>query len=136
MVLDVEHADLYAPLNTGLHKVYLNEKKEGDKGQHFYYDLVEHKIHNEFLPNDVLLEGYNGNIVMYKDLNLERQKFSYNRLKKQIVNDETHDIVTADEGPLGQKANLKISKPGSDSTHQIFELDMIGPIDEKTGAKP
>lgn len=42
MVLDVEHKDKYAPLVTGIHTVYLNEKKEGEKSQRFWYNEATH----------------------------------------------------------------------------------------------
>jgi hypothetical protein len=106
MVLDVDEEDKYAPLKTGVHNVFLTEKKEGSKTQKFFYDKDEQKISNEFLPGSALMEGYNHNLVMYYDKNLARQKFWYDKRFKHLVGEETKNWVAVQDGEIDHKANL------------------------------
>lgn len=48
-----------------------------------------------------MLEGYNNIIVMYKNQNLDRQKFTYDKKYKTITSDATHNVVATLEGNLG-----------------------------------
>lgn len=130
MVLDVEEKDKYAPLVTGVHNVFMNEKKPNKKTQSFFYDEERHTIHNERFPESALLEGYNNNLVMYYDKNLARQKFTYDKRFKHIINDETKNNVAVQDGEIGHKANV-ITAPSDLDKKFIFELDDKGPVNLK-----
>ena len=70
MVLEASDVDKYAPLDTGVFNVFLNEKNNSD-AQTWWYDGDAMTIHNKKTGGKaVLLEGANKNLVMYNFLNL------------------------------------------------------------------
>ena len=87
MVMTRSHVDKYAPRVTGVNNVFL-EAKSDDKyeAQTWWYDDIDHTIHNVEVKNDVLLEGSNMNYATYKEIPFRGQRFNYNMLNKHLYN--------------------------------------------------
>jgi FKBP-type peptidyl-prolyl cis-trans isomerase len=79
LCLEVEKKDAYAPSVTNLYNVVANQCKHNKHAgaQEWYYHDEDQTIHSVLHPEGVILEGYNKNIVVYKNLLLDSQRFDY-----------------------------------------------------------
>jgi len=86
--------DKYAPRNTGLYDVILEDwdgKGSDNKLQMWWWDDRDHALHN-FGHGDsdaILFEGFNKNLVLYRNLHRDAQKFTYNGSTRFWRNDHT-----------------------------------------------
>ena len=93
MVLEVDETDKYAPLVTGLYNVFLNERKQGNDRQLWFYNPEDRTIHNKFFPKMALLEGQNNNLVVYKNLLMANQVFEYKNKEKHMICENTKNAI-------------------------------------------
>jgi len=110
LCLEVEYEDAYAPQSTGLYNVIANKCKHNKHtgAQEWYYDTQDLTIHSVLHPNSVILEGYNKNIVVYKNLLLDSQRFDYKPTSKHICNRHTMHCMDI-KGTPDKMANDNIS---------------------------
>ena len=103
MALAVASADAYAPRHTGLYNVDI-EKWEGpgskNELQMWWYDDVTHNLASKGKEADaaVLFEGFNKNLVVYKNLGRDNQKFGYNGATKFWRNDSSKRAIAVNWG--------------------------------------
>jgi hypothetical protein len=76
--------DKYYPKYYGLYNIGIAEfgGREANKlAQQFMYDEEEHLVKSLLHPEAVLFEGYNTNLVVYKNLMMPNQRFKYDDIK-------------------------------------------------------
>ena len=93
--------DKYKPRKTGLFDVGVTEwegKESTNKLQQWWWDERDHALHNygHAESNAILFEGFNKNLVIYRDLKRDSQKFSYNGSTGFWRNDHTKRALTVD----------------------------------------
>jgi hypothetical protein len=73
LCLEVENQDAYSPSVTGLYNVVAGECNANihTASQEFFYNPEDLTIHSVLHPGTVILEGYNKNIVVYRNLLLD-----------------------------------------------------------------
>ena len=86
LVLEVKKTDKYAPKKTGLHQVFINNRKDGELAQQWKYNKDTKALQSVLFPQLVLLDGGNNNLVAYTNSGLEQQKFKYNFETQQWTN--------------------------------------------------
>merc|ERR1719473_1480999 len=99
MALSASDKDKYAPRNTGLYDVGITSWDgvgSKNKDQMWWYDDKNHALHN-YAHDDtdaILFEGYNKNLVIYRNLNRDSQKFSFTSSRGMWRNDHTKRAIS------------------------------------------
>lgn len=98
LAISVDEKDAYAPRTTGLYNVAIqNWEGTGSKDtkQMWWYDDIDHSLHSKALEheNGIMFEGYNKNLVVFKHLKRDNQKFGYNGVTKFWRNDFTKRAI-------------------------------------------
>ena len=73
LALSVDHADKYKPRKTGVYNVKVDTftgLNSGNKDQQWYWDDADRTIHSVGHPGCVLLEGFNKNVICYKNMKM------------------------------------------------------------------
>lgn len=101
MALAAGHEDKYAPRTTGIFDVGIEPwagKDSTEDDQMWYWDDRDHTLHNygRADTNAVLFEGFNKNLVLYRYLGRDSQKFSYNGSTGFWRNDMTKRAMAVD----------------------------------------
>ena len=74
----------------------------------WYYNWKNHEIYSKIHPGKAVFEGYNHNLVLYKDKNLKNQKFMLDPNTLQPYNEFTKDGFKVTDYKEG--ASVKTSK--------------------------
>lgn len=130
LCLESEFEDAYAPSVTGLYNVVANPCKSNKRtgAQEWYYDPHDLTIHSVLHPNSVILEGYNKNIVVYKNLLLDSQRFHYKEKSKHWCNKHTThcmDIKGVPEKMADNSISVVTAKEETD-TGFIWKIEYSG----------
>jgi hypothetical protein len=101
LCLEVEQQDAYYPTVTGLYNVIANAcgKAKVAHAQEWSYNPVDLTIASVLHPGTVVLEGYNKNIVVYKNLLLDSQRFEYRHRDKHFCNKATAHCMDIQSNP-------------------------------------
>ena len=130
LCLEVEGEDAYAPSSTGLYNVVANKCKSNKRvgAQEWYYDSHDLTIHSVLHPGSVILEGYNKNIVVYKNLLLDSQRFIYKSSAKHVCNKHTMhcmDIKAVPEKMANNNISVVTANEETD-TGFIWKIEYSG----------
>ena len=104
LALEVAARDKYYPKNYGLYDIKLGQfgGREANKlAQQFVFDDEEHTVKSLLHPEAVLFEGYNSNMVVYKNLNMPNQRFKYDDIKQLWTNSFTGRAIHTDDYLVG-----------------------------------
>ena len=98
LALSAKHEDKYAPRKTGLYDIVITKwtgKDTNNVDQMWWYDDKNHALHNYGHDDSdaILFEGFNKNLVIYKNLNRDNQKFSFNGSTSFWRNDHTKRAI-------------------------------------------
>jgi hypothetical protein len=72
-----------------------------DLGQRFKYNAANHTIESMLHPGGVVFEGDNGNLIVYKYMNMFQQKFTYSDAYQTWTNDKTKLAISIDDFHVG-----------------------------------
>jgi hypothetical protein len=94
LALTASNNDKYHPRKTGLYDVGVSNWEgthSKDVNQKWWYDAGDHSLHcyGHDDTDAILFEGYNRNLVLYRNLKRDSQKFTYNGSTKFWRNDHT-----------------------------------------------
>jgi hypothetical protein len=104
LALEVAERDKYYPKYYGLYNIGLGVyggREAKNIRQQFIYDGEEHTVKSLFHPEAVLFEGYNTNLVVYKNLLMPNQRFKYDDVKQLWSNTFTGRTITTDDFAVG-----------------------------------
>jgi len=80
LVLEVSSEDKYAPKKTGVYDIGLRKKAKGNKAQMWSWDVEKATLSPLMYPGKALLEGGNGNLIVYKNRGMEQQQFEFDQI--------------------------------------------------------
>ena len=127
LALEVDVKDKYDPRKTGVYNIALKEYEGIEKSniaQQWYYDGARETVHSMLHPEGVLFEGYNNNVIVYKEtLSMEdNQKFAYDAHgQKKWTNIHTGNALDIAEDSFKIKANV-ITEAVDDSPGQSWDI--------------
>lgn len=119
LALEVAAKDKYWPKYYGLYNIGVGVyggREANAKNQQFIYDSEEHVVKSLLHPEAVLFEGYNTNLVVYKNLLMPNQRFIYDSVKQQWTNTFTGRAIHLDEFSAG--ANVHTHEPDGENTEK------------------
>ena len=99
--LEVSDVDAYAPRVTGVYNVALfpfKGREKPNKAQQWVYSVEDKTVKSLHLPDGALFEGFNQNVIVYKNLHLNNQRFTWHSVLRQWTNAFTGralDVATA-----------------------------------------
>lgn len=101
MALTAKDDDKYAPRKTGLYDVIIDKwsgKDSTDKNQMWFWDERDHSLrsYGHADTDAVMFEGFNKNLVLYRQLGRDSQKFGYNSSTHFWRNDHTKRAMHAE----------------------------------------
>lgn len=114
LALSASNEDKYAPRKTGLFDVGVTTwlgKESGDKMQMWWFDDKDHSLHNfgHEESDAILFEGYNKNLVLYRNLKRDNQKFSFGGSSHFWRNDHTKRAMTVAHAMFANGSNVVTS---------------------------
>ena len=92
MYLTLNLTDLYSPRTTGVYSAYL-APFTGKKNQRWSYNPEDKSFKTHQFPNVALFEGSEGNLIAYKYMGLQNQKYSFDLKSHTMFNALTHRAV-------------------------------------------
>jgi len=109
LALTAETDDKYKPRKTGLYDVIVDHwdgRDSENKMQMWFWDDKDHSLHNygHHDTDAILFEGYNKNLVIYRNLGRDSQKFTYNPSTHFWRNDHTKRAMHAATFKAGTNA--------------------------------
>ena len=110
LALEVAERDKYYPKYYGIYNIGIHEyggREANKKSQQFMYDGDEHTVKSLLHPEAVLFEGFNANLVVYKNILLPNQRFAYDDVKQQWSNTFTGRAIHLDDFSVGANVHTK-----------------------------
>lgn len=118
LALEVGTEDAYAPRTTGVYNIDLTHfhgREEGTKGQQFYYHDEDNTIHSYIHPEGAIFEGFNKNLIVYKNLHMPNQRFEYNSVRRLWTNINTGRAVMIHDNKFEEHQNVHTDDVDSSS---------------------
>lgn len=112
LALEVAQRDKYYPKYYGLYNIGIaayGGREANNKAQQFMYDGEDHTVKSLLHPEAVLFEGFNTNLVVYKNLFMPNQRFKYDDVKQLWTNTFTGRAIHTDSFDVG--ANVHTHEP-------------------------
>lgn len=88
--------------------------------QQFTYDSTDQSVKSLSHPEAVLFEGFNKNLIVYKQAHMNNQRFKYDSVKKRWYNSFTGRNLHIDEFKAGSNISTMDMK---DTNNQKWELE-------------
>lgn len=114
LALEAAPRDKYYPKYYGLYNIGIGEyggREANKKSQQWMYDDEEHTVKSLLHPEAVLFEGFNTNLVVYKNQLMPNQRFAYDDVKQLWSNTFTGRTIHLDAFEVG--ANVRTIEPSN-----------------------
>ena len=123
IALEVSHQEKYYPKVWGIYNIFsapFEGREHPNPYQQFEYDAKDQSVKSLSHPEAVLFEGFNQNLIVYKQKNMNNQRFKYDSVKKRWYNSFTGRNLDISEFKAG--ANIFTHDP-KDINNQKWELE-------------
>mmetsp|Transcript_13054 Transcript_13054/g.20266 ORF Transcript_13054/g.20266 Transcript_13054/m.20266 type:complete len:158 (+) Transcript_13054:1178-1651(+) len=105
LVLTVAEKDKYAPRETGVYDITLDEAAKDKDGKHklsqlWSYDAQSRMVFSRLHTDKVLFEGANKNVIVYKqNKSLPNEKFGFDLINNRWYNELTQRAMVPERSP-------------------------------------
>jgi len=89
--------------------------------QQFYYDDVDNTIHSMLHPEGAIFEGFNRNLIVYKNLHLPNQRWEYHSVTKQWTNISSGRAIDIKDDHFHEHQNI-LTKDIDDTPGQKWDV--------------
>lgn len=123
IALEVATQEKYYPKVWGIYNIFsahFEGMEHPNPNQQFMYDSSDQSVKSLSHPEAVLFEGFNKNLIVYKQAHMNNQRFKYDSVKKRWYNSFTHRNLHIDEFKAGSNISTMDMK---DTNNQKWELE-------------
>jgi len=121
LALEVSKEDAYAPRTTGVYNIDLTHfhgREDNHAPQQFYYHDEDNTIHNAIHPECALFEGFNKNLIVYKNMHAPNQRFEYNSVRRLWTNIFTGRALDIEADKFEEHQNVHTNDVDSSSAQK------------------